>query len=306
MSQDGSELPNARDLVCSLHSEAHEIEPFIAHMFMQWGQMINHDITSLSITTDDEANFSICNSCMRSEKCFPIMITPNVSNCIPQMRHNCVEFTRSSSTFRDTSCSNEIREQLNLQTSFLDASIIYGSSLKQNEKLRDRISGRGRLRMQTIRRLLPMDKTENPSDCLDFTKEKRCFISGDDRVNQNPGLMTIQTVFVREHNRIADNLALVNPSWEDETVFQEARRIIIAMIQHITYNEYLPILLGENIVQQMNLKPGEGTSQVSFYSPSVDPRVANEVCFFSRKLCSMFKILNKFIYLPSFFNYFFC
>jgi hypothetical protein len=43
-------LPNPRDLACALHSEAHEIEPFITHMLSQWGQFLTHDITSLSIT----------------------------------------------------------------------------------------------------------------------------------------------------------------------------------------------------------------------------------------------------------------
>ncbi len=49
-SADGSELPNPRDLACALHDETYDVEPFVTHMFMQWGQVINHDITSLAIT----------------------------------------------------------------------------------------------------------------------------------------------------------------------------------------------------------------------------------------------------------------
>jgi peroxidase len=278
LSIDGTELPNPRTIACALHAEAHEIEPFITHMFMQWGQFITHDISSLSISTDAESSFSVCNSCTRTEKCFPIPIANNLTcNCILQMNHDCIEFTRSSSAFGDLQCAGEVREQLNLQTPFLDASLIYGTTKDQNEKLRDVLNGKGRLIMQQKRRLLPMDKTKEPSDCLDFTEKRRCFVSGDDRVNQNPGLMTMQTIMMREHNRIADILSELNPAWEDETVFQETRRVIIAMVQHITYNEYLPILLGDQIVTLMNLKPLVGLNQSSAYNPDLDPRTSNEV-----------------------------
>ncbi len=43
-------MPNPRDLACVLHDETYEVEPFVTNMFMQWGQVINHDITSLAIT----------------------------------------------------------------------------------------------------------------------------------------------------------------------------------------------------------------------------------------------------------------
>lgn len=69
-------------------------------------------------------------------------------------------------------------------------------------------------------------------------------LTGDDRVNQNPQLTLLQTMLVREHNRIAIILGHINPHWFDETIYQETRRIMIAQHQFITYYEWLPIIIG--------------------------------------------------------------
>ena len=61
--------------------------------------------------------------------------------------------------------------------------------------------------------------------------------------------MAIHTLWVREHNRIARNLHHVNPLWDDERLFQEARKIVIAELQHITYNEWLAVLFDEDRVR---------------------------------------------------------
>lgn len=82
---------------------------------------------------------------------------------------------------------------------------------------------------------------------------KQCIIPGEIRVNEQLILTVMHTLSAREHNRVANGLAAVNPHWDDETLYQEARRINIAEIQHITYNEFLPILLGKDVMEKFGL-----------------------------------------------------
>ncbi|MFH1301459.1 MAG: peroxidase family protein, partial [Planctomycetota bacterium] len=91
------------------------------------------------------------------------------------------------------------------------------------------------------------------------------FLAGDIRANENAALTSMQTIWMREHNRIATELAQHNPDLTDEELYQQARQIVAAEIQAITFNEFLPALFGSNAI-----------SQYQGYDPSVDPSIANE------------------------------
>ena len=67
--------------------------------------------------------------------------------------------------------------------------------------------------------------------------------------------MALHTLWVRQHNRIAKELSELNPHWNDERLFQESRKLLIAIYQHILYNEYVPIVVGWNTATQFDLLP---------------------------------------------------
>ena len=74
------------------------------------------------------------------------------------------------------------------------------------------------------------------------------FPLGDERANEQLNLLALHTIWLREHNRVAKVLNRLNSHWDDETLFQEARRIVIAEYQHIVFKEWLPLVLGIKII----------------------------------------------------------
>lgn len=109
-----------------------------------------------------------------------------------------------------------------------------------------------------------------------------CFNAGDFRVNEQIALVAMHTLWVREHNRIADILHQINKHWDAETVYQETRKIVGAMLQHITYNHYLPKILGDHALPPYhgytNVHPGVlnafATSAFRFGHSMVRPKFA--------------------------------
>ena len=103
-------------------------------------------------------------------------------------------------------------------TSFIDGSTIYGSSKEEAESLRT--FSFGQLKTQRNEALdVLLSPEQNGLDCRDSVGRK-CFKSGDVRVNENPANVAMHTLWVRQHNKVAETLADLNPHWNDEQIFQ--------------------------------------------------------------------------------------
>lgn len=99
-------------------------------------------------------------------------------------------------------------------------------------------------------------------------------LAGDHRHTENPLLTVIHTAFLRRHNLIATLLREHFGVTDDEILFQEAKRMVIAELQHITYNEFLPIVLNKNLMRIYNLKISKPAHD-DVYNASTDPRIIN-------------------------------
>ncbi|KFV59874.1 Myeloperoxidase, partial [Tyto alba] len=242
-----------------------------SRMFMQWGQFIDHDLDFIP-HTPARVTFSgkvdCATSCVKEPPCFPIKIPPHD----PRIKNtkDCLPFFRSAST---CTSSRPIRDQINALTSFLDGSMVYGSEVPLANKLRDQTSQLGLMAVNQNftdrgKEYMPFNSRQK-DPCLIVSRGAKvpCFLAGDTRASEMLELACMHTLFLREHNRLARELKKLNPHWNGEKLYQEARKILGAMIQIITYRDYLPLLLGTSFQRLIPRYRG--------YNESVDPRISN-------------------------------
>ncbi len=233
----GGDLPSARMVSNTVAAQSSLLNNRFgaSSMLWQWGQFIDHDIT----LTETDGSESMAISVPMGDPYFDPRWTGQSE----------IGFTRSEYMHGSGTDVDNPREHPNQITAFIDGSMVYGSDEATALALR---SGEGGRLNVSAGNLLPRDADGS-------------FLAGDIRANEQVGLASMHTLFMREHNRQADILAQANPEWDDETIFQHARRNVIGQIQAITYNEFLPALLGSNA-------PGayEG------YDPTVNPSISTE------------------------------
>ena len=139
------------------------------------------------------------------------------------------------------------REQYNNTSGWIDASMVYGSDPERAKALR---SFEGGLLRESQPGFLPYNKEGLDNEDPFRGDPARLFLAGDRRANENLALTSLQTLFMREHNRLAGELAKKYPDASDEELFQSARKVVGAQIQKITFDEFLPSLLGPDAIPE--------------------------------------------------------
>ncbi|XP_034232901.1 peroxidase-like [Thrips palmi] len=259
----GRPLPSAQDVVSRLMPQT-DHQSYITHLFVIWSQLVSHDF-ALRAAPKNKAIGPCCGE-GAGERCIPIPVSEN-DPFYRQFNRTCLPMERTNAT----TCNSSQPEQLSGSTHWIDASFVYGSSEATAQRLRVFRGGLLRVRPTALGDF-PPDVANPKAAC----GQHPCYDTGDPRTNQTPMLAGLQTLWLREHNRVASTLSALNPHWDDETLYQEARRVVVAEWQLITYRDWLPWLLGQDRVRERGLAP-TGPCARSEYRADVDPRTANDV-----------------------------
>ncbi|XP_045592713.2 salivary peroxidase/catechol oxidase [Procambarus clarkii] len=279
----GGLLPNPR--VVSLVVREGPLASFTNYnlLLMQLGQIIDHDMSVSALVKSPEGSPRKCGDCSswKDPVCAPINIPdddPHMQARNPSTgQRRCLPFFRSGAVGSRDSQGRPSLDQINTLTAFLDLSTVYGSDECRERDLRlysgglliELKAGRGK----GTGGVMPAVDAKHFEDCR--TDYKKCFLAGDDRSNEHLGLLVMHQLLFREHNHLASLFAKLNPHWNDERLYQEARRLNVAKFQHIVYSEFLPLLLGKNKMAEYRLIP-EKSGYYQGYDQRVNPGVLNE------------------------------
>ena len=210
----------------------------------QWGQFLDHDLDLTPIVEPIEH--------------FDINVPSGDTDFDPQgTGDQTIPFERSLYT-----TVNGVRQQVNHITAYIDASNVYGSDSERANALRT-LDGTGKLKT-SVGGLLPFNQGGQPNAAPHGADPATFFLAGDFRANEQVGLTAMHTLFVREHNYWAAHFRKKEPSLTGDQIYERARAVVVGEMQHITYHEFLPLLLGKKA-----LAPYRG------YQPNVNAGISN-------------------------------
>jgi len=153
-------------------------------------------------------------------------------------------------------------DPINAVTGWLDASMVYGSTAELAAKLRQED---GTMRTSEGDNLPLAEIDPTGEDTSENEGRLPGHLAGDGRADENPSLTALHTLFVREHNHQVARLHEADPCLTGDQLYDQARAIVIAEIENVTYAEFLPHLLGDRMIEDY-----EG------HDEDVDPRMAIE------------------------------
>ena len=225
----GEDRASAREIsnLVAAQTESVVNDRGLSDLVWQWGQFLDHDI-DLTEGADPAESFPI--EVPTGDPYFDPLATGTQQ----------IALSRSAYEIDDAG----VRQQVNQITAYIDGSNVYGSDAERAAALRTFEGGQ----LETSDGdLLPFNEDGLPNA---GGTSADLFLAGDVRANEQVGLTAMHTLWVREHNRIAEQLASEHPRASDEQLYQRARAIVIAEMQAITYNEFLPALLGDDAISQ--------------------------------------------------------
>lgn len=224
--------PNPRDISNTLFNQKHSkpnSKKASAFLWL-WGQFIDHTIGITEPGNTEAHNIHV----PKGDTYFD----PNNEG------DKVIPFHRSVYDESTGTSTGNPRQHINELSSFLDASLVYGNDSKRNSFIRKYYKGR----LKTgIGGTLPC--TDGKHANAGNAATSIC-LAGDIRANENLGLTSLHTIFVREHNYWADQIYNKCPQLSDEDIYQKAKIMVEAEIQAITFNEFLPLLLGKTSIPE--------------------------------------------------------
>jgi peroxidase len=166
----------------------------VSDWFWQWGQFLDHDLDLTPATSGETFN---------------ILVPTNDPEFDPTgTGTEEISFTRSIYDFSTGTSVNNPREQINEITAYIDGSNVYGSNNERAAALRTN-DGTGKLKTSIGNNgeVLLTFNTEGLDNDDPFNRPaNQLFLGGDIRANEQVGLTATHTLFVREHNRLAEEI----------------------------------------------------------------------------------------------------